>query len=144
MYYNSPNILCAKVLRLFLGIVLLISGLAKIFDSTGTIGLMRELNVIPAEVLLVFLTALPIIEIVIGLCLIVDLFDKVITKIALVLFAGFFLISLYGAVIGLTTECGCFGTLLESKMGWRMVFRNMFFLMLVLYVLWSKKGSTNF
>jgi len=49
---------------------------------------------------------------------------------ATILFMFFFLFSVYGAVIGLENDCGCFGNAVDSSFGIGMVIRNFLFVSL--------------
>ncbi|NMC98756.1 MAG: hypothetical protein GYA62_03420, partial [Bacteroidales bacterium] len=52
-----------------------------------------------------------------------------------ILFLFFFLFSVYGTVIGLENDCGCFGSVANSSFGIGMIIRNILFLLLSLIVL---------
>jgi hypothetical protein len=49
-----------------------------------------------------------------------------------ILFLFFFLFSVYGAVVGLENDCGCFGDIVKNDFGVTMILRNVVFLVLVL------------
>jgi len=98
-----------RVVKIVLGIVLIFSGVAKIIDPSKAVDLMLEFKIIPEAVILIIVSILPVLEILIGVLLISGMYPKLASISALVLFSGFFLISIYGTLIGLSSDCGCFG-----------------------------------
>jgi len=80
-------------------------------------------------------TLLPLIELTLGVMLLLKIRVKETLIAATILFMFFFLFSVYGTVIGLENDCGCFGKAVESSFGVGMVIRNIFFLLLSLFVL---------
>lgn len=80
-------------------------------------------------------TLLPVIELTLGVMLLLRLRVKVALIAATILFMFFFLFSVYGAVVGLENDCGCFGKAAESRFGISMVIRNILFLLLSIIVL---------
>ena len=113
-----------RVVRILLGIVLIFSGIAKIADPSKAVDLMLDFKVIPEALILIIVSILPVLEILIGVLLILGMYPKFASISALVLFSGFFLIIIYGTIIGLNSDCGCFGSLVKSRIGWGMVVRN--------------------
>ena len=116
-------------------IVLVISGIGKIINPLPAMELMQLLPLFPNFMILPTISIMPILELAIALAIIFR-YKKVITySINLGLFFGFFCISLYATILKINSDCGCFGSLLESPVGWTMVIRNSFFLILSLYLL---------
>ena len=113
-----------RVVRILLGIVLIFSGITKIIDPSKAVDFMLEFKVIPEFLILIVVSILPILEILIGVLLISGMYQKFASISALVLFSGFFIISIYGTIIGLSSDCGCFGSVIKSRIGWSMVVRN--------------------
>ena len=113
-----------RVIKIILGIVLLFSGVTKILDPGKAVDLMIELKIIPEDLILIIISILPVLEILIGVLLISRRYSKFAAISALVLFTGFFLISIYGTITGLNSDCGCFGSVIKSRIGWGMVVRN--------------------
>ena len=127
-----------RVVRILLGIVLLFSGITKIIDSSKAVDLMLDFKVIPEALILIIVSILPVLEILIGVLLILGMYPKFASISALVLFSGFFLIIIYGTIIGLNSDCGCFGSVIKSRVGWGMVVRNLVFVVLIGYNLVKK------
>jgi hypothetical protein len=84
------------------------------------------------ELQIVAATLLPILELTLGVMLMLKI--RVIeTLIAVtILFLFFFLFSVYGTIIGLENDCGCFGKVAESSFGVGMVIRNILLLILTI------------
>jgi len=99
---------------------------------------MLELKVIPELVILSVVSILPILEILIRVLLISGMYQKFTSISALVLFSGFFFISIYGTIMGLSSDCGCFGSVIKSRIGWGMVVRNGAFVVGAVYGGWRE------
>jgi hypothetical protein len=110
--------------------VLLFSGVSKIIDPWPLIDTLKLVANMPEEYLIAISAVLPIIEIGLGILLILKIRPKPVLLATLVLFAAFFLFSIYGTMVGLKNDCGCFGSLVKSEIGWGMVGRNLSFLIL--------------
>jgi hypothetical protein len=80
-------------------------------------------------------TLLPVIELTLGIMLLLRIRVKETLIAVTILFLFFFLFSVYGAVVGLENDCGCFGNVVESIFGIGMVIRNILFLLLSIIVL---------
>ena len=113
-----------RVIRIILGLVLIFSGIAKIADPSKAVNLMLEFKIIPESLILIIISVLPVLEILTGMLLVTGMYPKLASISALALFFGFFLISIYGTIIGLNSDCGCFGSVIKSRIGWSMVVRN--------------------
>ena len=128
-----------RVIRIILGLVLIFSGIAKIADPSKAVNLMLEFKVIPEALILIIISVLPVLKILTGMLLVAGMYPKFASIFALVLFSGFFLISIYGTLIGLSSDCGCFGSVIKSRIGWGMVVRNGVFVVGAVYVGWRRK-----
>ena len=96
-----------RVVRVLLGVVLIFSGITKIVDPSKAVDLMLEFKVIPEALILIIISVLPVLEILTGMLLVTGMYPKLASISALALFFGFFLISIYGTIIGLNSDCGC-------------------------------------
>jgi hypothetical protein len=79
-------------------------------------------------------TLLPVLEITLGVMLLSRIRIKETLIAVTILFLFFFLFSVYGAVIGLENDCGCFSDIVKSKFGINMVIRNLIWLFISLIV----------
>lgn len=108
--------------------VLLFSGISKILDPMPLIETLKLVANLPEHLIIGISCLLPIIEISLGILLVLKIKPKLVLPVVLVLFASFSLFSVYGTVVGLKNDCGCFGSLVKSEIGWGMVVRNMLLL----------------
>jgi hypothetical protein len=130
----KPAELIIGGLYYFICAVLLFSGITKIIDPTPMIETMKAAFKVNENLLILAATVLPLVEIVLGLMLVLKIQTKKTLLAATVLFFGFFVFSVYGTVIGLNTDCGCFGTTIKSNFGLGMVLRNSFFFSIILII----------
>jgi len=98
-----------RVVKIILGLVLTFFGIAKIIDPSKAVDLMMDFKAIPESLILIVISILPVLEILIGVLLVSGMYPKFAAMSALILFSGFFLISVYGTIIDLNSDCGCFG-----------------------------------
>jgi hypothetical protein len=56
------------------------------------------------------------------------------------LFFVFFTFSIYGTVVGLDADCGCFGNTIKSEFGWGMILRNTLLFILSEYISFNKNS----
>lgn len=123
---NSFYLLCYYLIA----VVLLFSGISKIIDPLPLIETLESLQIFPEELLLLIATLLPIIEIIAGAMLILKTNAKIALISSTILFTVFFVFAFYGYVVGLTNDCGCFGSLYESSFGIEMIIRNIIVLLI--------------
>jgi len=113
-----------KIIRIILGVILIVSGIAKIIDPGKAVNLMVSLDILPYLIIMIIMAVLPVVEIGTGCLLLFNLYKEYTYAAACILFWGFFIISVYGTLLGLNSDCGCFGSVMESRVGWGMVVRN--------------------
>lgn len=100
------------VVRMALGALFVASGSLKILSPIEEFqGLIREYHVLPELVVPAFSVALPIIEVVVGLCLLIGLFERY----SALLVAGMLVMFIIAITQGLArgyelANCGCFGS----------------------------------
>jgi len=130
---NTKNIIYYVCLYLVAG-VLLLSGISKIIDPMPLIEMLKLVVGLPEEFLIILATILPIIEIGLSLLLVLKTKPKPVQLATLVLFGAFLIFSIYGTIAGMNNNCGCFGGLIKSEIGWGMVGRNVLLLMVAAYI----------
>ena len=113
-----------RVIRIILGLLLIFSGVAKIIDPSNAVKMMLDLGLLPLNLIIPLISFFPVVEIALGLLLIADRYNILSTSATLFLFTGFLFISIYGTMTGLNSDCGCFGSVIESRIGWGMIVRN--------------------
>lgn len=119
--------------------VLLFSGITKIIDPWPLIETLKLLANMPEHFLIAISAILPIIEITLAITLILKIKPNIVLYAILALFASFLLFSVYGTIIGLKNNCGCFGSLMKSEIGWWMIFRNLVLLGAVIILIKKNK-----
>ncbi|MBA4317885.1 MAG: methylamine utilization protein [Flavobacterium sp.] len=117
--------------------VLLFSGISKILDPMPLNETIKFTANLPEELLIIIATLLPLIEISLGLLMVLRIKPKPVLLVTLILFAAFFLFSVYGTITGLKNDCGCFGSLVKSEIGWWMVIRNLLFLIAGVFIIYN-------
>lgn len=95
--------------RLVLGIALLVAGGLKVGNPRGSARAVQAYEVLPFQVAEYVGYALPIIEIIIGLLLVLGLFTRVNALLGAILMAVFVVGIAQAWARGLTIDCGCFG-----------------------------------
>jgi hypothetical protein len=140
----------------FIALVLLFSGINKVIaPETFLNTLNTTLGFLGENILILIATALPVIEIALGFMLMLPVpmgkiwrsNDKSKVKETLIatviLFAVFFLFSIYGTVAGFDVDCGCFGSNVSSEFGAGMVVRNIV-LLIVSILVYNLKDEIGF
>jgi uncharacterized membrane protein YphA (DoxX/SURF4 family) len=98
------------VARLVVGGTLLAAGLSKFSDPAGNVRAVRAYDLLPEVVVPTVGHALPTVEIVIGLFLIVGLLTRVFAALAGLFFLAFIIGIASAWARGLEINCGCFGS----------------------------------
>lgn len=101
--------LVGLVARLLLGGVLLVAGGLKVGNPLGSARAVQGYDVMPFEVAEYIGYALPWIEVVVGLLLVLGLFTRTSSLLGTLLMVAFVLGITQAWVRGLTIDCGCFG-----------------------------------
>ncbi|MEK4241095.1 MauE/DoxX family redox-associated membrane protein [Janibacter sp. FSL W8-0316] len=95
--------------RLVLGVVLVVAGALKIGNPLGAARAVQAYDVLPFEVARWVGYALPWLEIVVGVLLVLGLFTRVSAAIGTLLMLAFVVGIAQAWARGLTIDCGCFG-----------------------------------
>ena len=142
--------------RIFVGVIFIFSGLIKLNDPVGTeIKLEEYFDVFATDFpamagfwhfwvpyalyVSIFLCAL---ELVLGVCLLVQYKLKTASWILLatVIFFGF--LTFYSAYFNKVTDCGCFGETIKLK-PWTSFWKDMVLLFFILIILWQRNIFTD-
>lgn len=97
------------VARVVLGVVLLVAGGLKIGNPLGSARAVQAYDVMPFEVAKYIGYALPWLEIVLGLLIVLGLFTRVCAVLGGLLMLAFVVGISQAWARGLTIDCGCFG-----------------------------------
>lgn len=97
-----------RLVRVILATIFLWSGLAKLIDLVSFAAVIKSFGLIPESLTMQIAVGLPILEILLAIGLLLDIRGSL-TIIAGLLFM-FMAILIYGILIGLDIDCGCFGS----------------------------------
>jgi uncharacterized membrane protein YphA (DoxX/SURF4 family) len=97
------------VARLVLGVVLISAGGLKIGNPSDSVVAVKAYQLLPDSIAVLVGYALPIVEIVVGVLLVVGLLTRVAAVIAGVLMFAFVFGIAWAWAKGLRIDCGCFG-----------------------------------
>jgi len=120
--------------RCLIVIILLASGISKIISPSPLYIILKNYTELPDEVLIAAVTLLSFIEIVVGVMLLLKIKDRIVLQLTLLLFVAFWIVSIYGTISGMKSDCGCYGSLIKSTFGLWMVIRNSILLAIVTLV----------
>ncbi len=125
--------------RVFLAVVFFAAGWPKFTDRAGTVRSVRAFKLVPEAIVHPFAYALPTIELLLALALLLGL----LTRFASVAIAGLLLMFMFGIVMawsrGLSLDCGCFGhtgaTVVDAVPGYiKDLFRDTGFLLAAVFL----------
>jgi uncharacterized membrane protein YphA (DoxX/SURF4 family) len=95
--------------RLVLGVVILVAGLLKVTTPQASANAVHAYQILPYDLGTYVGYALPIVEIIVGLLLVVGLFGRVSAALGTLLMVVFIAGIAQAWARGLTIDCGCFG-----------------------------------
>jgi uncharacterized membrane protein YphA (DoxX/SURF4 family) len=95
--------------RLLTGGVWIAAGALKLPDPAASVRAVRAYQLLPETVVPTVGHLLPVLEVVIGVCLVVGLLTRFSAAMAAVLFVAFIIGISYAWNKGLSIDCGCFG-----------------------------------
>lgn len=97
------------VARLVTGGVWLVAGAVKLPDPEASVRAVRAYDLLPEAVVPAVGYGLPIVEVIVGVCLIVGLWTRPMAAVSSVLFVAFIVGISAAWARGLQIDCGCFG-----------------------------------
>jgi uncharacterized membrane protein YphA (DoxX/SURF4 family) len=95
--------------RLVTGGVWIVAGLIKLPDPAGSVRAVRAYDLLPESVVPTVGLVLPLLEVVVGLCLVLGLLTRTMAVVSAVLFVAFIIGIASAWARGLEIDCGCFG-----------------------------------
>lgn len=122
-------------IRVFLGLVFLISSIAKFFEIREFSRVVQEFGYLPPALADIIAIVLPSIEFLVGFFLVIGLWTGLATGFAMGLMMIFVAVIIPHPIIGNEIECGCFGLLTQSKVDLTLILRNIVLLSLTVLVL---------
>jgi uncharacterized membrane protein YphA (DoxX/SURF4 family) len=96
--------------RLVTGAVWVVAGIAKLPDPTENVRAVRAYRLLPESAVPVVGHGLPVLEILVGACLLAGLLTRVAASVSAVLLVAFVIGIGSAWTRGLSIECGCFGS----------------------------------
>ncbi len=125
-----------RLVRVILATIFLWSGLAKLIDPASFAVIIEAFGLIPESLSMQIAVGLPVLEILLAIGLLLDISGSLTIVTGLLLM--FMAILIYGILIGLDVDCGCFGSgdsVSEIFHGLRPTFyRDMMMMMGVVYL----------
>ena len=113
------------VLRLAGAAIWLFAGITKLTDLDSFRLQVHAYQVLPSGIETAFSYALPLVEIVLGLYLLVGALVRPVAIVSCVLMAIFIIAEAQAWARGLAIDCGCFGTTVQTKVGATTVLRDL-------------------
>lgn len=97
------------VARLVVGAVWIVAGAAKLPDPAASVRAVRAYDLLPESIVPTVGHLLPLVEVVVGVCLVLGVFTRTMAAVSAVLFLAFVIGIASAWKRGLQIECGCFG-----------------------------------
>lgn len=97
------------ILRLVIGGVWIVAGALKLPDPAASVRAVRAYDLLPEAIVPAVGHALPILELLVGACLILGLFVRGMSALSALLFVAFIIGIASAWHRGLQIDCGCFG-----------------------------------
>jgi uncharacterized membrane protein YphA (DoxX/SURF4 family) len=133
--------LVVLVLRVLLGGIFIVAGASKVGHAAEFAAQIAGFRIVPEAVVIPMALGLPLIEILLGACLVVGLFTRVAGWVGVVLLASFDGAIASAVVRGMTVSCGCFGPNDKTVTTWEEVARDGVFVLLALVVALRPPGT---
>ena len=130
--------------RVVVGLVWVVAGVLKVPDPNENVRAVRAYELLPESVVPVVGHALPVLEILIGVCLLLGLLTRVAAVVSVVLLAAFVIGISSVWARGLSIDCGCFGggagpaANAQAKYPWELA-RDVGLLLLSLWLVWHPR-----
>ena len=123
----------------FISALLIFSGIVKLINPQPTIETLKVIFHISEKMIYFIKILLPVIEITLALMMIYNLKRIVILYLIISLFSSFTFLSIYGTIIGIQTDCGCFSNIVKSEFGVTMILRNLIITAITIWLLIENK-----
>lgn len=127
-----------RTVRFVVAVIFLWSGLTKAFDPSGFASVINAYGLIPETWVVPVATALPLLELLAGVGLLLDITGS------LILVSGLLLLFMgilgYGILLGLDVDCGCFGPQDPEAAAFHglrtALYRDLFIMAGIAYLVW--------
>lgn len=125
------------IARIVLGGVLLLAGILKLQDNSALFETVAYITWLPVWLKFWIIDLLPWAEIVLAALLLLRRFERLVLPLVGLVFTGFLAFAIYGTATGMEGDCGCFGELMDSTFGAKMIIRNAVFVGLAGLLFWK-------
>ena len=112
-FSSQPLRTASLVVRILLGIFFLVSAIAKLVDIDRFEVYIFSYNILSLNLSFLVARLVIIFEIIVGIGLIANVYNKLIDTCTLIMLIGFTLLMGYASLIGRNDSCQCMGSLLE-------------------------------
>lgn len=102
-------------LRLILGGIFLAASIAKLSNQAEFVSAVMSYGILPDSLARLYGSVVPWVELAIGLCLVLGLFTRVASGLAVPLTLSFIIANAYGISRQFGDDCGCFGALVPMS-----------------------------
>ena len=127
--------------RVVLGAIFVVAGASKVGHADMFAAQIAGFRLLPAAVIAPIAIALPFLEVLLGIYLILGLFTRTAAWIAVALLAAFDLAIASAVVRGMSVSCGCFGPNDATVTSWAEVARDAVFVVLAAFVALRPPGT---
>ena len=122
---NSVLTILSTFVYYLIAVVFVISGISKILNPENFLKVLNiTVSFFGENIIILIATLLPVIEIALGMMLVLKIRIKETLIATTILMTIFLIYAIYGTVKGFDTDCGCFGSSVESNFGTLMIIRN--------------------
>jgi uncharacterized membrane protein YphA (DoxX/SURF4 family) len=128
------------LVRFLLGFIFIYAGIEKIIDPAGFAKSIINYKLLPLFFVNIFAITIPWIELIGGILLIFGIAARENSFIILLLLGIFIAAITVSLFRGLNIDCGCFGTLSGSKIGFQKILENIFLLFLGFHLMYFGEG----
>ena len=120
------------IFRVLVGALFVYSAIEKISRPEEFAVSLLNYRILPEFAINIIAIILPWIELITGVLLLIGVETNNSSAIILTMLSVFTVAVLIAIIRGLNIDCGCFGTLMAEKVGFRKISENMFFILLCL------------
>lgn len=129
--------------RLIVGAVLIVAGYLKLSDPAGMVRAVRAYRLLPESVVPTLGHLIPMLEVVLGVCLVLGMLTRAAAAVSVALFSAFIFGIAWAWTHGLSIECGCFGgggTKINAAAGYRWdIIRDLGLVALAGWLVWRPR-----
>lgn len=114
--------------RIAVGLLFIISGISKLMNVGLFSVVLKEFDLLPDSAVTLAAIIIPSVELVAGLMLVIGLEVKIASGIILALMIVFIAAIIPQLIVNNNIDCGCFGLIVQEKIGLGLLFRDLILL----------------